>query len=109
VGFFNVLWARDIGCPLCHQRADFRIEHKFGVIEQFEFEIGDEVKWFGHRASIPKDKPVFSRWCGEGYAECLLCEKDFFVSVIVEEGKFKEVLWDVSRRGYVPDASILEV
>ncbi len=58
MGTFNVLKIQNI-CSICSIRSEIRIQFSFGDTWQFEYEIGDTIRWGGYdigKPNLPKVK-----------------------------------------------------
>lgn len=92
MGMFNILHTTLV-CPRCRGRAEMEIEFRFGLLELRDYRLGDFLIWSDDGGGLrhprrPPAEPVFS---GEGYAECPLCRRDFFVDIEVRDGKIDAV------------------
>jgi hypothetical protein len=104
VGLYNIVHATVV-CPRCDRAAQVEIETKLGYMgEMCELRVGDQYPWAPSWASIsdggrPKDGTAI----GDGYAECPLCARDFFLHVFVDGDVITRVEVDAHREGHVPD------
>ncbi len=93
MGLYNLLDA-SITCPRCG---------KFSEKVEFELFFGDrQIKRFkiGDIYQLKKAENINTTE-GEGYAECPICSKDFFVKVEVEDSKIKFVEVNSEKFGYI--------
>ncbi len=98
----NRVYAR-LKCPRCHSDSEVEIEVELGhggLLK--EYRVGDEVEWDPwhdeERGGRPKDGTTLK----EGYVECEVCHKDFFVKVFVKNDRIEKVEVDETRAGYIP-------
>ncbi|MCP4152882.1 MAG: hypothetical protein GY757_34435 [bacterium] len=71
-------------CIRCNQYSHFDIECFFGFGNLTSLTIGAPVQWVNGKSEKNGGRPEDGNLRGEGYAECSLCHKDFFVDVIIE-------------------------
>ncbi len=88
-------------CSRCNQYSIFEIECFFGYGNLIDMKIGDTVKWVKGKTEKNGGRPKNGNLRGEGYAECDLCHKDFFVDVIIENDKIKEIEVNKSKAPYI--------
>jgi hypothetical protein len=48
MGAFNTLIVSDAPCPRCGYKQDWRIQFKYGDCWQYEYHIGEKLKWGGN-------------------------------------------------------------
>jgi hypothetical protein len=70
--------------------------------EMLEFNLNDEYIWRSEKAARNGGKPENGNIDGEGYVECGICGKDFFVNVVVRNDIIKTVRIDSKKKGYMP-------
>ena len=81
MGAFNTLQAIVI-CPVCEQMGGFAIQFKYGDTWQYEYHLGDEIRWGGN--DIGAKWP--SRVRIEGIAEvCPNCHTQWIEMDIISE------------------------
>lgn len=99
---YNMLHAV-MKCPRCDNFAEMEILTYFGFRAFIDYKFGDAVEWVPRK--IPKNggRPEGGNLDGEGYAECPVCAKDFFVRVKVRSDKIEGVEHDSSKTPYIPD------
>jgi hypothetical protein len=90
-------------CPRCGQRADVEVDLYFGDVTLDHYRLGDTYRWRPRKQVKNGGRPEGGDLDGEGYAECPLCGKDFFVIVRVRGDVLEGVTVDADRPGYVPD------
>jgi hypothetical protein len=64
--------------------------------------IGDEITWNDSPYIARGGRPKENKWFGEGYVECGLCGKDFFVNVLIEGNKIMGVDVNSSKAPLIP-------
>ena len=102
MALFNVL-KTELQCPYCNYQGEFDIEFRFGVVDMDSYRLGEELIWTGARASVPKTRPILQKWCGEGYAECPKCHRDFWVCISVEDNVLRSVAVNIPRPGLITE------
>jgi hypothetical protein len=103
MGTYNTLRA-SMDCPRCHGSALMEIELSFGDTRNLhQYEIGDRYEWLPLKAPQNGGRPENGNLDGEGYVECPLCERDFFVKVQVRADTIQLVEVDSSKAPYVAD------
>jgi hypothetical protein len=90
-------------CPRCGGYATMEAELFFGNTSNMEFvPIGREYPFHlalaVHNGGVPPDRNLD----GEGYVECPLCCKDFFVKAIVRNTILKAIEVDPSIAPHIP-------
>ncbi|MBN2148821.1 MAG: hypothetical protein JW726_15645 [Anaerolineales bacterium] len=101
MGIYNILLASMI-CPHCHEAAQVEIEIRFGDTRNMGvYAIGDRYAWLPGVSVQHGGRPENGNLDGEGYTECPLCRRDFFVKVLVREDQIQEVIYDPEKPGYV--------
>lgn len=94
MGAFNTL-VSDLACPNCSRRVRMRIQFKYGDTRQYEYEVGDEIRWGGNDIGEPGHKKVVVDGAGEpcpacgssGNFEVVLCE-DRIELPVVASGRY---------------------
>lgn len=70
MGAFNTLIA-ELHCPRCGQAFEDRVQFKYGDTWQFEYRLGDTLRWGGSDFGKPGAKKVVVDGCPEnGCPEC---------------------------------------
>ena len=87
---FNQLPAR-LQCPRCGRESDMMVDLYFGLRDQLEYKLGDTYRWRTGRSVKNGGRPPEGNLDGEGYTECPLCRKDFFVIVRVRNDVLQSV------------------
>jgi len=91
MGVYNILKA-EIKCPRCSQTAEQEIDLYFGYQnEMLKFRLGDRYVWREGKEVQNGGRPENGNIDGEGYVECRLCKKDFFVKVEVGNDVIEKV------------------
>lgn len=103
MGAYNRLKAQ-MQCPRCQQGTEMEIDCYFGyVAEMREVSLGEIYPWVERKAVQNGGRPEGGTLDGEGYTECPLCGKDFFVIVRVRGDVLASVEPDLSKPPYIPD------
>lgn len=101
MGTYNILKAT-IQCPRCNQITEQNIEMFFGyTAELLKFKVGDKYIWCEEKQDDNGGRPKNGSIDGEGYSECHLCNKDFFVKVIVRKDLIVDIEFDSSKKPYI--------
>lgn len=100
MGLFNLLNAELI-CLSCGKNVFSDIELHFGDVSNMaSYQIGDAYTWRKNKAIQNGGRPPNGNLKGEGYMECPNCEKDFFVTVIIQNDVIIRVEIDKNKKGY---------
>jgi hypothetical protein len=79
------------------------IELHFGDTRHMvELRIEDVYPWEPRKAVQNGGRPEGGSTEGQGYAECPICRKDFFVKAIVREDILEAVVPDPETKPYIP-------
>jgi hypothetical protein len=96
---FNTVVDVALICPSCHRQAAFRIQFKYGATWQFDYHVGDALRWGVAKPprtdSLDVGKPGYTRVVVDGVAEdCPLCGADGpeCCDVFIERDRIVEVL-----------------
>ncbi|HZS45218.1 MAG TPA: hypothetical protein VFC63_08970 [Blastocatellia bacterium] len=79
MGAFNTVKA-ELPCPYCGQRQQWTVQFKYGNCWQFEYQIGDKLRWGGNE----KGENTAGRVRTDGLAEesCKGCSRDFINAAV---------------------------
>jgi hypothetical protein len=58
----------------------------FGLRNQLTYDLGEKYRWTNSPLVKNGGRPPEGTLDGEGYTECPICQKDFFVIVRVQNG-----------------------
>lgn len=95
MGMFNVL-EFDGKCPKCNKVSHLEAEFKLGHLEMRNYTIGDKLKLtYGGHWSKSLNAEI------EGYVECELCEKDFWVLIQIKHGAFVDPKILYNKEGFM--------
>ncbi len=102
MGTYNTLTAT-FTCPRCGGSTEMYAELFFGYRDQLSLRLGDRYPW--RTDSSPQDggRPEGGNCDGEGYVECPLCRRDFFVVAHVRSDIIEGLEHDPTKPGYIPD------
>jgi hypothetical protein len=101
MAIYNILELA-LSCPRCGNNVNIEAEFRFGFRNLERYHIGDKIQWKGSGVSKPKQRPQGGNYEGEGYSECPICHKDFWISMKVRNDILVDAEVDVSRDGYIP-------
>jgi len=85
------------------------IEFRFGYRNQIHYRLGDKIDW-GQDKVVWEPyytlgcgiRPENGNYIGEGYVECELCHRDYFVDIIIENDIIVAVKYRPDKKGYIP-------
>src|SRR5262249_30183452 len=79
MGAFNTIKAES-ACPFCGKTQVWTIQFKYGNCWQFEYKIGDKLRWGGNK----KGRKVNGNIRTEGIAEgsCINCSRNFINAAV---------------------------
>ncbi len=98
----NTIYAM-LKCPRCGNEVEQEIEANIGHGGLLlEFRIGDKVQWNPFAETGKDGRPSNGNLKLEGYVECAICHKDFFVKIVVTSDVINAVEVDMNRSGYIP-------
>jgi hypothetical protein len=75
----------------------------FGFRDQLNYKLGDAYRWREGRSVKNDGRPQEGNLDGEGYTECPLCAKDFWVIVRVRNDVLESVEPDTEKKPLIPD------
>jgi hypothetical protein len=103
VGAFNEV-AAEVRCPRCGGLTTMVVNLYFGLRNQIRYSLGDQVEWVNTRLGVQNGgRPSEGNLDGEGYAECPLCKKDFFLVAEIRGDRLVRVRPDLQRQPLIPD------
>lgn len=79
------------------------IDLYFGIRDQLVYCPGAFYAWAPEKSIVNGGRPVGGNLDGEGYSECPLCHKDFFVVVKVRNDVLVGAEPDLSKSPLIPD------
>ncbi len=100
MGLYNILFAK-LKCPRCVKDSKFEIESYFGFKNQIDYKIGNKVQWFEGNSVKNGARPENGNIISEGYAECPLCGKDFFVNIFIENDIIVKITSNKEKKPYL--------
>src|SRR5512133_492264 len=99
---FNQLPARLL-CPRCGRESDMTVDLYFGFRDQLNYKLGDTYRWKMGRSVKNGGRPPEGNLDGDGYTECPLCRKDFFVIVRVRKDIIDSLQPNPEKKPFIPD------
>ncbi len=90
-----------VRCPRCSSEAEMEIEFKFGLLDFRDYRLGEQIDWGNRGLRSPASRPKDGNFCGDGYVECPVCGKDFWVDICVQHDLIERVDVDPTRPGYI--------
>lgn len=90
-------------CPRCGRESDMTVDLYFGLRDQLDYKLGDTYRWTSSPLVKNGGRPPEGNLDGEGYTECPLCRKDFFVIVMVRNDIVDSVQVDSKKKPLNPD------
>lgn len=101
MSLYNILQART-ECPRCGAVGTVDIEFRFGPLDLSTYRLGDRIAWADKGPRHPSQPPPHGDYEGEGYAECPVCGKDYWLELTVRGAVLAEATVDRSRPGHIP-------
>jgi hypothetical protein len=101
MGSYNILHATTT-CPRTGETGPVGIEFTFGLLDFRDYRVGDTIDWGVKGLRGPRQRPGGGNFEGEGYVECPVCHKDYWVGITVRADVITDVRVDTSRPGRVP-------
>ena len=87
-------------CPFCNSLNEIEVEAKIGVLSQMDYKIGDKIIWAnGGKASKGKRPTDGNFFTDDGYAECDICNRDFWVDIDIQNDVITKVSAN-EKKGY---------
>jgi len=93
----------NLKCPRCGREAEMMVDLYFGFRDQLRYKLGDSCRWTGSPLVKNGGRPQGGNLDGEGYTECPLCKRDFFVIVKVRSDVFEGAEADQSKNPFIED------
>jgi len=69
MGIINILTA-NISCPNCKEQSDFKIQFRYGETWNYEYKLGDVLKWGGNEVGKKGVKKVAVEGIGGPCPKC---------------------------------------
>jgi hypothetical protein len=101
MGSYNILHATTT-CPRTGEVGPVEIEFTFGRLDFRDHHVGDTIDWGVEGRGNPRQRPGGGNFEGEGYVECPVCHKDYWVGITVRADVITDVRVDTSRPGHIP-------
>ena len=102
MGIYNTLF-HEMMCPRCGSSASMEIDLFFGLRDLIRYDIGDQYQWRPRKIYKNGGRPEGGDCDGEGYAQCPVCERDFFLEVKIRADVLVGVEPDLSKEPYIED------
>jgi len=90
-------------CPRCGKESEMEVNLYFGFRNLIDYKIGDTVEWVPRKAVQNGGRPDNGNLNGEGYAECPICLKDFFVIAHIKNDVIESLQANSDKKPYIPD------
>jgi transcription elongation factor Elf1 len=94
-----------MACSRCGQTAEMDIQIYFGYLNHITYHIGELVEWRPRKMVKNGGRPENGCLQSAGYVVCPICDKDFWVTVIVKDDHITEVSIDYTGVPYCTDKS----
>lgn len=88
-------------CPRCGVMSQVEVEFRFGLINLDRYRLGDTLRWTGAGTPRPRKRPPNGDFDGEGYAECPICHKDFWMTIHIRQDIIVSAEVDSTKAGYI--------
>ena len=85
-------------CPRCGKGASMTVDLYFGLRDQTDYKLGEIYRWRVGRSVQNGGRPSHGDLDGEGYAECPICRKDFFLVATVRGDVLENVQPDPNKK-----------
>src|SRR5882757_2269520 len=102
MGSYNLLHATTT-CPRCGTIGPVEIEFTFGRLDFHDYAPGDSIDWGTKGLRNPGRRPLGGNFEGEGYVECPVCGKDYWVWITVRNDAITDLWVDKGRPGHIPE------
>ncbi len=79
------------------------VEFRFGLLNLDVYKLGDIIKWSdeGRGLRSPKARPENGDYTNEGYAVCPVCQKDFWLTIVVKTDHIERADIVINKSGYI--------
>jgi DNA-directed RNA polymerase subunit RPC12/RpoP len=74
----------EIRCPKCHHVSEMEAEFKIGYLNLDTYHIGEKITWADGLTKGQQNRPEGGNFTGDGYVECTRCNKDFWITINIE-------------------------
>ena len=99
MGLYNNIVTGRLTCPRCGViTGPLCAESKIGWNQLFTYAVGDQIRW-AKRKSQGTKRPEGGDGTFVGYADCLACDKDFWLTIEVRTGRITAD-WALADRTY---------
>ena len=102
MGIYNTLW-HELTCPRCGASTRVEVDIYCGFCDLIQYEIGDRYQWRPGKSPKNGGRPAAGDCDAEGYAECPLCKRDFFLAVQIRADILVAVELDLSKQPLISD------
>jgi hypothetical protein len=94
----------NIVCPRCGTTNDQEVEVTLDGqgFASGDYRLGDRVRWLPGRDREDGGRPVSGDLDADGYVECPVCERDFFLTVSVRGDAIVGTEVNPAKPGYFP-------
>ena len=74
MGAYNTILV-ELACPFCGHRQEWTVQFKYGNCWQFEYHVGDKIRWGGNKKGT--NTGGYVRSAGLAEERCNGCSRDF--------------------------------
>lgn len=86
-------------CPNCKTYTCFEAEFKFGFTKLDTYAVGEKIQW--GKKGVGHSRPKDGNYIGDGYIECPICHKDFWINIFVIDDKISYFQINLNKAGYI--------
>lgn len=94
MGAFNTLRALAV-CTFCNKESEYEIQFKYGNKRQYEYQLGDVLRWGGNDEGVEGAKRVVvdgasspCKHCGKEIDHLIYIEQDVIMGIEVNAGQY---------------------
>lgn len=91
----------NLKCPRCSEQSFHKVEVFFGYGNLIDYSVGDLYQWRPRKAVQNGGRPPSGNMDGEGYTECPICQKDFYLKVLVRDDILVGVEPDMTKKPHI--------
>jgi len=102
MGMYNLL-DLVLECPRCGLIGAAEAEFRFGFRNLDRYVLGDRLRWTDDPETT-RGRPTDGNFTGEGYVECSVCRRDFWIDIEVRHDRLVAATIDRNKPGYITEA-----